>query len=475
MKTAIIFSRVFLRMFLFTLLLLCTFHQAFGQAYIDDLKGQEKAEVMEVISKYVSDLERLSAGEEIDRELFFRLFDDKVSRIYDDNQDDPNKTNPIEVYLYSVSKGERVKYLNDLKDITVYRWDLIGDEKIPSGLYGVVKLDKLIGTKETTNVMIIQVETKKIIAVLPNYPAGFDGYLVRYNYQITSTPSDAKVYFDQMYIGNTPVSHSSFADTFSIVIKKDNYQKIKTDIQIVEGKLVYDYQLNEKKKVNIDMVFVEGGTFQMGCTVGNTCKHDEFPIHDVTLSDYYIGRYEVTQAQWIEIMDENNSVNQCLQCPVENVSLAEIEIYIYLLNIKYQENYRLPTEAEWEYAARGGKNSKHFNYSGSNDAQGCGWCDQNTEVTQPVGTRNCSNELGIYDMSGNVWEWCQDWYDPNYYQASPKKNPLGTKKLNPYRILRGGAYASYGWECRTSNRGGGQMHTLGGGYDGFRLVKPAED
>ena len=156
-----------------------------------------------------------------------------------------------------------------------------------------------------------------------------------------------------------------------------------------------------------NMVFVQGGSFQMG---SNNGQSDEKPVHSVTVSDFYIVKYEVTQKEWRDIMGSNPSKWKGDNLPVEKVSWDDVQTFIKKLNAKTGLNYRLPTEAEWEYAARGGNKSNGYKYSGSNDIGSVAWYASNSgSKTHSVGQKK-PNELGIYDMTGNVWEWCNDWY-----------------------------------------------------------------
>jgi formylglycine-generating enzyme required for sulfatase activity len=182
-----------------------------------------------------------------------------------------------------------------------------------------------------------------------------------------------------------------------------------------------------------EMVLVEGGTFNMG--------NKDFPSpHKVTLSSFSIGKYEVTQEQWEAIMGYNYSrFKDCKNCPVENVSWDEAQKFILKLNDATGKKYRLPTEAEWEYAARGGNKSKGYLFSGSNTLDDVAWYEENNgKKTHPVGTKT-PNELGIHDMSGNVWEWCSDWYGD--YSSLPQTNPKGPSYPRrpdyPERVVRG--------------------------------------
>ena len=203
--------------------------------------------------------------------------------------------------------------------------------------------------------------------------------------------------------------------------------------------------------VRFEMVRVEGGTFTMGATAeqGSDAYSDEKPTHQVTLSSYSIGKTEVTQALWQAVMGSNPSYFKGSNLPVETVSWEECQNFIRKLNALTGKNFRLPTEAEWEYAARGGSNSRGFKYSGSNTLSNVAWYDDNSaDKTHPVATK-ASNELGIYDMSGNVWEWCSDW-DSSYTSAS-QTNPTGPIS-GSHRVFRGGSWVNIARGCRVSLR-----------------------
>jgi formylglycine-generating enzyme required for sulfatase activity len=164
------------------------------------------------------------------------------------------------------------------------------------------------------------------------------------------------------------------------------------------------------------------------------------------LSSFHIGKYEVTQEEWEAVMGSNPShFKGCPKCPVEQVSWDDIQEFLQKLNTKTANNYRLPTEAEWEYAARGGKRSKGYKYSGANNnLSSVGWYNRNSnDKTREVGTKR-SNELGLFDMSGNVYEWCSDWYDTGYYAKSPKMNPTGPSS-GKSKVFRGGAWYFIDW------------------------------
>ena len=203
--------------------------------------------------------------------------------------------------------------------------------------------------------------------------------------------------------------------------------------------------------VSFDMVWVEGGTFHMGATSEQSedAWDDENPVHSVTLSGYYIGKTEVTQALWKTVMGSNPSSFKGDNLPVECVSWDDCQEFIRKLSALTGQNFRLPTEAEWEFACRGGNNSRGYKYSGSDDIDSVAWYKDNSGGnTHPVATK-LSNELGICDMSGNVWEWCSDWYDK--YSSGSQVNPKG-----PYdgttHVDRGGSWISDAGHCRSSIR-----------------------
>ncbi|WP_370477059.1 formylglycine-generating enzyme family protein [Tamlana flava] len=206
------------------------------------------------------------------------------------------------------------------------------------------------------------------------------------------------------------------------------------------------------------MVYVEGGSFTMGCTSEQKdCNGNEKPNHKVTVNSFNIGKYEVTQAQWNAIMQGNPSwFKDCDLCPVESVTWKSTNRFINKLNEITGWKFRLPTEAEWEYAARGGQLTKGFIYAGSNDLNSVGWYKKNSgNKTHPVGEKK-SNELGLYDMSGNVLEWCNDWYGADFYINSPKINPKGPKRPSEdwwwnFKVARGGRWDDIS-DCRVSFR-----------------------
>ncbi len=242
------------------------------------------------------------------------------------------------------------------------------------------------------------------------------------------------------------------------------------------------------------LVLIPGGTFLMGCTdEQQDCGQDENPAHSVTVSDFYLGKYEVTQKRWKQIMGSNPSTFAgCDDCPVENVSWNDVQAFIQTLNktTTNGKQYRLPTEAEWEYAARspaegtqtgGGKavlfgNGKNIakpaemNFDAGKDAQKTySIAGYRRGKTVPVGSLNNPNGLGLHDMSGNVREWCSDWYAADYYHISPSANPTGAG-TGTERVIRGGSWGSPPKNCRTSfrdfDRPGSRLNGVG-----FRLAR----
>jgi formylglycine-generating enzyme required for sulfatase activity len=223
---------------------------------------------------------------------------------------------------------------------------------------------------------------------------------------------------------------------------------------------------------SFDMVFVKGGMFIMGCTSEpSNCGSDEVPPHSVTLDNYLIGKHEVTQGLWKAVMRSDPSSSDYGvgdDYPVYNVSWNDVQTFIWKLNNMTNKKYRLPTEAEWEYAARGGASSGNYKYSGSGTLEDVGWyVNDNESKTQEVGTK-AANELGIHDMSGNVWEWVNDWYSSSYYSSFPLDNPKGPE-WGSYRVLRGGSWGSVAKFCRVSYRYYGTPNHCGNGI-GFRLA-----
>ena len=229
------------------------------------------------------------------------------------------------------------------------------------------------------------------------------------------------------------------------------------------------------KGVKFDMVFVEGGTFYMGSQNEDSeginydaeARPDEAPVHKVTLNGYYIATTEVTQNLWRHVTgDENFGAEWGGQYPAYNISFDETHKFFLRLNRVTGLRFRLPTEAEWEYAARGGKNSQKFKYPGSNNIDDVAWYWKNSsDLIHPVASKN-PNELGLYDMSGNVREWCSDWAD--YYSEEDQVNPKGPSS-GRFRIMRGGSRYNNFQLCRTTYRNC-QYYYTDDNLTGIRIV-----
>ena len=294
------------------------------------------------------------------------------------------------------------------------------------------------------------------------------------NLSVNYKPFGAEVYIDGNKVGQSPrVFNGLLVGNHKVEIKKDGYGTDSKTVNILEGQTASlsgvlttnasssvasgtsltgnTITIPIKDGISIDMIRVEAGTFTMGATPEMKDPwDDEKPAHQVTLTnDYYIGKYEVTQALWKAVMGNNPSYSKGNNLPVERVSWDNCQKFISKLNRITGKTFRLPTEAEWEYAARGGNKSRGYQCSGSSNLSDVAWYKDNSgSKTQTVGSKQ-ANELGIYDMSGNVHEWCQDWYDK--YSNSSKVNPTGANS-GSYRVSRGGGWAGYAWDCRSSYR-----------------------
>ena len=268
------------------------------------------------------------------------------------------------------------------------------------------------------------------------------------------------------------------ASAQGVIVHKKDGTKVKYSYEVLDRIETYNYDEEIPEEtgngeftvngVTFAMVFVEGGTFTMGATSeqGSEADSDESPAHQVTVSDFYIGKYEVTQELWTAVMGSNPSHFSGTNLPVESVSWNNCQTFITKLNELTGKTFRLPTEAEWEYAARGGNKSGSYKYSGSNTIGEVAWYTSNSSSkTHEVGTKT-PNELGVYDMSGNVWEWCSDWYGS--YSSSAQTDPTGST-TGSFRVLRGGSWFGYACFCRVSfRRSGTPWYSSYNG--GFRLV-----
>ena len=258
-----------------------------------------------------------------------------------------------------------------------------------------------------------------------------------------------EIYCDGNYLGASPLTATLSFGTHTIKAVRDSKAVEKTIIISQAGGdssvrlAFFENKIFTVNGVTFEMVAVKGGTFTMGAQRSDAFSGEK-PAHSVTLGDYYIGKFEVTQELWKAVMGSNPSYFKGSKNPVEKVSWKHCQKFIKKLNRLTGVNFRLPTEAEWEYAARGGSESEGYKYSGSNSIGDVAWYDGNSgSKTHPVGTKT-PNELGIYDMSGNVWEWCQDWYGS--YGSGSQTNPQGPSSGSD-RVLRGGSWYYYagGW------------------------------
>lgn len=221
--------------------------------------------------------------------------------------------------------------------------------------------------------------------------------------------------------------------------------------------------------ISFDMVFVEGGKFTMGCAGQSDCRDEERPAHKVSLDDYYIGECEVTQELWDAVMgvERNYSHVNGEKLPVDGVTWIDAQEFVLRLNqLLGETGFRLPTEAQWEYAARGGKKDRGFMYSGGSDLGWVAWYVDNS-LGQPHQVKQKNpNALGVYDMNGNVWEWCEDWYGD--YETGTHKNPQGPED-GVTRVLRGGSWHETPTFCRVNSRYC-KAPSFRGMNIGFRLV-----
>ncbi|MCR5454340.1 MAG: formylglycine-generating enzyme family protein [Bacteroidales bacterium] len=277
---------------------------------------------------------------------------------------------------------------------------------------------------------------------------------------------------DYVMIGNEKIerkmSQYSFTMSNSEIHIMAHFTKIGQYTNLVEDDQINTPSISQYRcmtftvnGVSFDMIYVGGGSFLMGASSDqdHDAQNDEQLVHSVTLDSYYIGETEVTQALWQAVTGSNpSSFNKGGNYPVEKVSWNDIaNVFLPKLNHLTGQNFRLPTEAEWEYAARGGNMSRGYKYSGSNNLNEVAWYGYysdsskrtvTTENTMPVKQKK-PNELGVYDMLGNVWEWCLDWYGD--YPLGSVKNPKGFE-FGTARVLRGGSWGNIANRCRISNR-----------------------
>jgi len=268
---------------------------------------------------------------------------------------------------------------------------------------------------------------------------------------INSDPAGADIYVNGTQKGKAPQTLSlTFGDHKIKLAGVAKYKDTEHTITVKQGGQT-SYTLALQSEITDNMVLIKGGTFQMGSNDGES---DEKPVRSVTVSDFYMGKYEVTQKEWRDIMGTNPSATDRGigdNYPVNQVSWDDIQTYLQKLNAKTGQRYRLPTEAEWEYAAGGGA-SRRTKWAGTDSESALGsyaWYDANAgNKTHPVGQKS-PNKLGLYDMTGNVWEWCSDW--DGAYPAGSQTNPQGATK-GTGRVNRGGGWSYSPLYCRVANR-----------------------
>ena len=238
-----------------------------------------------------------------------------------------------------------------------------------------------------------------------------------------------------------------YEEAITLVVNAENKQKEKVRRTTASKQ----QQTDATKETEDGMVLVKGGCFDMG-DIFDTGASDEKPVHTVCVGDFYLGKTEVTQKQWEDVTGSNPSKFQCGECPVERVSWNDVQEFIKKLNEKTGMNYRLPTEAEWEYAARSGGLKEQW--AGTNDEGKIGeytWYGYTAQGRTHAVAGKTPHAIGLYDMMGNVWEWCADWYDKKYYEHSPSKDPQGPSE-GKNRVLRGGGWRSKDKGLRTTDR-----------------------
>ena len=305
------------------------------------------------------------------------------------------------------------------------------------------------------------INTGKVNIPLNNMKFVKDGEELQFSYEVKIMKRDGSGYAPDVEDGSTS---EQVAKRIAVVLVLDCSTSMGDAFAPMKAAAIEFIKTMEKMEVDdsdqtftvngvsFTMVGVEGGTFTMGATSeqGTSDPYDdEYPTHSVTLSDFAIGETEVTQELWKAVMGSNPSYFSGTNLPVEHVSWNDCQTFITKLNQLTGKNFRLPTEAEWEYAARGGNKSKGYKYAGSNNLNDVAWySDNSSSRTHPVKQKQ-ANELGLYDMSGNVWEWCQDWFCN--YSSGAQTNPTGAAS-GSYRVLRGGSWYYSARLCRVSFR-----------------------
>ena len=292
---------------------------------------------------------------------------------------------------------------------------------------------------------------------------------------VTKTSSESGEADDDNYIGVAKIRPTVLEAIKTIIGVSDTKPTANRTSPNTNNGSNKEFEVNN---VTFKMVFVKGGSMYLGCTSGSgRCESDQSPSHNVTLTDYYMGETEVTQALWKAVMGYNNNPSNWKGdlLPVEMVSWNDCQEFVSRLNSRLSSDlpqgyqFALPSEAQWEYAARGGQKTSGGMYAGSGNVSFVAWYYDNSSSRTHDVKQKAPNELGLYDMSGNVWEWCEDWYSSTFYSD----NRNWTDPVNTYvgssRVLRGGSWYSNASYCRVAHRYGDSPGSRGDSY-GFRLA-----
>ena len=370
---------------------------------------------------------------------------------------------PLNLKLSPIPKTGNLKIMTAPFDATIK----IGDKEM--GKTPVILRNLLIGDYTVELILSGYATAYEKVIITEGQTAEVNTTLLNgMQVEISGNPAGASLFIDDKPAGTVPYKGSLTFGNHKLRIEKDG-KKAEKEIAVSQnGTTTFSLAISSNftetaADLNLEMVFVKGGTFQMGSDNGES---DEKPVHQVTLSDFLIGKFEVTQKQWRKNMNNKPSIfKNCDDCPVDQVSLNDIQEFISKLNKKTGKTYRLPTEAEWEYAAKGGNQGKGYTYSGSNNIDDVAWnLDNSGSKTHQVGQKQ-PNELGLYDMSGNVYERCSDWY--GMYLSGSQTNPEGPSS-GYCRVIRGGSWGFDAKRCRASGRV--SLIDSPRGHIGFRVV-----
>lgn len=338
-----------------------------------------------------------------------------------------------DIYIDGQKRGQTPQLIEQL---------LIGQHQVRLSRQGFADYNGTVTIREG--------ETAKVSATLSNATT----------ITISSTNPQALLFIDGVAEGTASGQKQTSFGEHQVRLVAEGWREYTGTINVTEQQRSFTLEMEEIVQsrrtitvgnVQFTMIRVDGGTFQMGATSeqGSDAYGSEKPAHQVTLLPYYIGETEVTQELWQAVMGKNPANFKGNRLPVESVSWKDCQGFIKKLNKKTGLQFRLPTEAEWEYAARGGNKSQGYKYSGSNNINDVAWYVSNSSrTTHDVKTKQ-ANELGIYDMSGNVREWCQDRYGS--YSANSQMNPTGASS-GSNRVIRGGSWFNYAWSCRVAFR-----------------------